>query len=71
MLIFVCRYITKRLIFLCLFPREIVSFVFPRISMFPSTSARETLRLIDKITLNHFGKNFLVNQEITLYRYYS
>jgi hypothetical protein len=29
-----------------LFPREIVSFVFPRISMFPSrTSSRETLRL--------------------------
>ena len=26
-------------------PREIVSFVFPRVSMFPSTSSRETLRL--------------------------
>jgi hypothetical protein len=32
----------------CLFPREIVSFVFPRISMFPSTSSRETLRLSGK-----------------------
>ena len=29
-------------------PREIVSFVFPRVSMFPSTSSRETLRLSGK-----------------------
>ena len=29
-------------------PREIVSFVFPRVSMFPSTSYRETLRLSGK-----------------------
>ena len=29
-------------------PREIVSFVFPRVSTFPSTSPRETLRLSGK-----------------------
>ena len=37
--------ITKHL---CLFPRKTVSFVFPRVLMFPSTSSRETSRLSGK-----------------------
>ena len=38
-------YITKHLISAT---REIAGFVFPRLSMFPSTSSRETLRLLGK-----------------------